>query len=138
MENYSVNNCSVCGRQLTVREDEYFNPPTCIKCAEERAAKTKKNMIICIAISVALTVIGLIVSGNPLFFLLAGIPFGWAWLNKITPNIFLWLPIIGWVIYFLVKLILAYIVGMIALPVKLYQWIREISLVNKFNKNIEG
>lgn len=138
MENYSVNKCSVCGRQLTVKEDESFNPPTCMNCAKEHVEKTKKEMIISIAISVVLMVVGIVVTKHPLGFLLAGIPYGWAWLNKITPNIFIWMPIVGWVIYFFIKLLLSYIVGMVALPVKLYQWIKEIVRVNKLSKTIDA
>lgn len=138
METYSVNKCSTCGRQLTIKEDESFDPPTCMKCAKEHAEKTKKEMIISIVISVVLMIVGIVFTKNPLGFLLAGIPYGWAWLNKITPKIFLWLPIVGWVIYFFVKLILSYIVGMVALPVKLYQWIKEIVRVNKLSKKIEN
>lgn len=42
--------------------------------------------------------------------------FGWGALNKITPNIFLFTPIIGWVIYFVVKFVLAIIIGMFVAP----------------------
>ena len=138
MEEFSVNNCSTCGRRLTVQEDEAFNPPTCINCAREQIAETKKQMIISIAISVVLMIVGIIVIRNPLGILLAGIPYGWAWLNKITPSIFLFLPIIGWVIYFVVKLVLSYAVGLIALPIKLYQWIKEIIRVNRLSQTINS
>lgn len=42
--------------------------------------------------------------------------FGWQALNKITPNIFLIMPIVGWLIYYLVKGILSAIVGMFVAP----------------------
>lgn len=138
MDTYSVNKCSICGRQLTMKEDESFNPPTCMKCAKEQADKCKKEMIISIVISVVLMIVGIVFTKHPLGFLLAGIPYGWAWLTKITPSVFLWMPIVGWVIYFFVKLFLSYIVGIVALPVKLYQWISEIVRVNKLSKSIES
>ena len=137
MENYSVNKCSICGRQLTIKEDQAFNPPTCMNCAREQAEKIKKEMITSIIISVVLMVAGIFLIRNPLGFLLAGIPYGWALLNKITPNIFLWMPIVGWIIYFFVKLLLAYLIGIVALPIKLYQWIKELVRVNKLSKTIE-
>ena len=42
--------------------------------------------------------------------------FGWKALNRITPDIFLWMPLIGWVIYYVVKFILSIIVGMFVAP----------------------
>ncbi len=42
--------------------------------------------------------------------------FGWQSLNKITPNIFLFMPVIGWVIYFVVKFVLSIIIGMFVAP----------------------
>lgn len=43
--------------------------------------------------------------------------FGWQSLNKITPNIFLWMPLVGWAIYFLVKGLLSIVVGAFIAPV---------------------
>lgn len=51
--------------------------------------------------------------------------FGWKSLNKITPRIFLIMPIIGWVIYFTVKFILAYFVGVVIAPYKIAKMIAE-------------
>lgn len=42
--------------------------------------------------------------------------FGWQALNKITPNIFLIMPVVGWLIYYLIKGILSAIVGMFVAP----------------------
>ncbi|MDO5671547.1 MAG: hypothetical protein Q4G30_01640 [Actinomycetaceae bacterium] len=61
----------------------------------------------------------------------AGIPAGWRSLTKITPDVFLFLPLIGWVIYFGVKAVLAVIVGVVALPIYAIKAFREISMVNK-------
>jgi len=43
--------------------------------------------------------------------------FGWKTLNKIQPNIFLFMPVIGWVIFFVVKFFLSYIIGIVAAPI---------------------
>lgn len=51
--------------------------------------------------------------------------FGWKALDRITPNIFLIMPIIGWVIYILVKGALAFIVGMFIAPFKFAKKITE-------------
>lgn len=45
--------------------------------------------------------------------------FGWQVLNKITPNIFLWMPIVGWIIYFLIKGVLSFFIGYIVAPFKI-------------------
>lgn len=42
--------------------------------------------------------------------------FGWQALNKITPDIFLFMPIVGWLIYFFVKLLLSVMVGFFVAP----------------------
>ena len=42
--------------------------------------------------------------------------FGWKALNKIQPNIFLIMPIVGWIIFFLVKGILSVIIGIFVTP----------------------
>lgn len=137
MSEYSVNRCSKCGRQLTMEEDAAFHPPTCMECARVQVATVKKEMIINIAISVVLMIVGIVVIKNPLGFLLAGIPYGWSILNKITPAMFLWMSWLGWIIYFLIKLVIAYFIGIVALPIKLFQWISEIIKVKSLEKNIK-
>lgn len=42
--------------------------------------------------------------------------FGWKALNKIQPNIFLIMPIVGWVIFFVVKGALSVVVGIFVAP----------------------
>lgn len=53
-----------------------------------------------------------------LYYICAGIIAGWRTLTKITPRMFLVLPIIGWLIYFALKLFLSYWVGLIMLPIR--------------------
>lgn len=45
--------------------------------------------------------------------------FGWKTLNKITPDIFVFMPIGGWIIYFVIKFLLSIIVGAFATPIYL-------------------
>lgn len=47
---------------------------------------------------------------------LVGAYFGWKALNKITPKIFIWMPIVGWVIYYIVKFFLSVFVGYFITP----------------------
>lgn len=136
MSEYSVNRCSKCGRQLTVEEDGAFHPPTCMNCAKNHVSTVKTEMIKNIAISVVLMIVGIVLIKNPIGILLAGIPYGWAILNRITPAMFLWMSWVGWLIYFLVKFLVSYIIGVVALPIKLFQWISEIVKVKNLEKSI--
>lgn len=42
--------------------------------------------------------------------------FGWQQLNKITPALFVWMPIGAWLVYFLVKGILSVLIGYFVAP----------------------
>ncbi len=133
---YSVNSCSSCGRRLTVEEYPLFTPPLCMHCAENYISEIKSEMIKSILLSIVFMVAGIFLIGNLYGVLLAGIPYGWALLNKLTSGCFMWLPIIGWLIYFLVKLVLSYFIGLIALPIKLIQWISKLCKMNKIKKQL--
>jgi hypothetical protein len=49
---------------------------------------------------------------------ISGIIAGWKTLSRITPAVFLFLPLLGWVIYFVSKFVLAFCVGLVMLPVR--------------------
>jgi hypothetical protein len=53
-----------------------------------------------------------------IFYTASGIVAGWKTLTTITPQIFLFLPVLGWLLYFLVKLALAFFVGLVMLPIR--------------------
>ena len=57
--------------------------------------------------------------------------FGWKALNRITPNIFLFMSFAGWIVYFLIKGILSVIIGAFVAPFKIAQMI-----VNKVGESI--
>jgi hypothetical protein len=61
----------------------------------------------------------------------AGIPWGWRALNSITPNIFLILPLVGWLIYFAIKFFLSIFVGFFVTPVKIYEIFKGFSDAKK-------
>lgn len=138
IENHAVAQCNDCGRSLCSQCADAFDPPLCLHCAKERASSIKAELVKNIAISVVLMIIGIVVIKSPLGILLAGIPYGWAILNLITPSMFLWMSWVGWLIYFFIKFLLAYFIGLIALPIKLIKWITQLVSINKTLKNIEG
>lgn len=55
---------------------------------------------------------------------------GWKTLNRITPNIFLFLPIIGWLIYFILKLWLSGMIGIFMLPIRTFKNTRRLYQLN--------
>lgn len=54
----------------------------------------------------------------PLVFLVFAVCtyFGWKALNFITPNIFLIMPVVGWIIYWLIKGVISFFVGCFVAP----------------------
>lgn len=58
-------------------------------------------------------------------YMAASVPWGWGALNRVTPNIFLFLPFIGWIIYFAIKLAIATAIGEIILPYKIFMFIKN-------------
>ncbi len=49
--------------------------------------------------------------------------FGWKALNKITPEMFVWMPLKGWLIYFVIKFILSFFIGMFVAPFQIAKMI---------------
>ena len=66
-------------------------------------------MVLCIEISPYLCIIPSI----PIFY------YGWTSLQKIQPNMFLWLSWAGWILYFFIKAFLAALIGYFVTPYKL-------------------
>lgn len=52
--------------------------------------------------------------------------FGWKALNKITPQIFLFMSIGGWAIYFLIKALLSILIGAFVAPFQISKMITNI------------
>lgn len=51
--------------------------------------------------------------------------FGWEALTRIQPAMFVWMPLIGWIIYFCVKLMLSIMIGYFIAPYKIGQIISD-------------
>lgn len=132
-----VATCTECGKGLCKECASKWDPILCEDCARERIADKRVALRRSISAGIVITAIGLVVgivgaisegnlgyvlSGIAYGYMLGGIPNGWKVLNKIQPNMFLFLPLIGWVIYFLIKFSLAYFVGLVAFPVNIYRY----------------
>lgn len=59
---------------------------------------------------------------------------GWRQTSKITPRIFLFLPLIGWILYFAVKFIISLQVGIFTAPYEILNGIRKHILIKKRQK----
>ena len=58
--------------------------------------------------------------------IIAGIPAGWRTLTKITPQVFLFLPVGGWVLYFFIKGLLSMLIGWATLPFRVVKCINAL------------
>lgn len=132
----AVATCVDCGKGLCSDCSSAYEFPICENCNAGRVGDEKKVLTRNIALTVLFFILGFyfanssagsfqLVGGIVIGYIFAGIPWGWSFLNKITPSIFLFLPLIGWVIYFFIKGILSLFIGFIALPIKLFQIFRD-------------
>lgn len=132
-ERDAVSQCCDCGRALCPDCTNKWSIPICDSCNYKRAGNDKNQVIKNIVIMIPLFVLGFwstpaqATFGAKLMFgyMLAGLPWGWSVLNRITPNVFLFLPIFGWVIYFAVKLGISLFIGEFALPYKLFMFFKS-------------
>lgn len=67
------------------------------------------------------------------FYIFSGIVPGWKTLTRITPAVFLFLPIIGWVFYFIVKLLLSLCIGLVMLPIRIVKNTSRLITLRKIN-----
>lgn len=144
-----VATCTECGKGLCQHCASKWDPILCGDCAKTRLAQKRyalKRSITIGFVILAIGIIGSIITAIqekdilvlleyiPMVYLVAGLPNGWTALNKIQPNMFLFLPLIGWVVYFIIKFILAVIVGIGAFPINIYRYWKgnkEISIMEQ-------
>lgn len=135
----AVATCNTCGAGLCPTCASMYKPAVCTSCYDDsvanRIGELKASLIKDGIFAVIALLVGLFLMwiggisyaeswGFILFF--AWIPFGWNFLNKITPNIFLILPMVGWVIYFVCKALLSMIVGIFVAPYVIWKKVKEI------------
>ena len=119
--------CMECGRGLCKECASYYTKPLCSECAVSKALHIKGNLEKACLLFAVLALLSLVViaaayaPGIPparvlmsaLF--LACMPFGWYKLTEFTPRVFLILPVIGWIFYFIVKAAVSACIGPLAL-----------------------
>ena len=86
-------------------------------------------VILTVAVCYALLVIALFIlpdiGGSFGIFSFLFLYWGWKALDRITPQMFVFMPVVGWLIYFAIKGILALFVGMLIGPYKFGCWLGD-------------
>ncbi|SHJ85594.1 hypothetical protein SAMN05444280_1352 [Tangfeifania diversioriginum] len=141
----AVSQCQVCGKGLCVDCTNKFSKPICPDCfsvsrqKQKRAAVTEVILTLLIGLPVGI-ILDLLVNDTyktpdsfweSHFFLIymgLGIVAGWKTLTRITPQIFLFLPVLGWLLYFVIMAVFSLFAGLIAFPIRT---IRNLSLFFK-------
>lgn len=148
----AVAQCSDCGKGLCSHCGTMYSAPICNSCNKSRIQGEKGRIIKEILLTVIFGVgIAYLVGEQLLFkghsyslksviwyyiiytYIFAGIVAGWKTLTAITPRVFLVLPIIGWVLYFALKLFLSFWVGLIMLPVRMIRNIYRLTRSQKIS-----
>jgi len=149
----AVASCQDCQKGLCTKCATNFSLPICTSCNSKRK-KTQKRTIykefFVMLVLGFLFCFFLLYMNSPIhnltlkqpstpkaflifqgFYTGAALVAGWKTLNRITPSFFLFLPLIGWVVYFAVKFLLSGFLGVFMLPIRLFKNIRQLYLFKK-------
>jgi hypothetical protein len=130
----AVAQCVDCGRGLCPSCTERFSFPVCDGCNLKRLGNDKKVLIRNVLLMAVIFFAGFQFAHSQredfwdtlmTAYALAGLPWGWSFLTRITPQMFLFMPLFGWVVYFVLKFFLAFLIGPLVTPFKIYQMIRQ-------------
>lgn len=146
-EKDAVSQCKDCGRALCPACTNKYSIPICDGCNLKRVGNDKKVILRNSVLMIVFFIIGFIFYNNTTHniptaivggYLFAGIPWGWSFLSRLTPNVFVFLPIIGWLIYFLVKFALALCIGIFITPYKIYKIISGYLAARRLENHIKN
>lgn len=141
--------CYFCNQPICGECRDYLG--ACIYCAENTTRDVNRGYLKTIILSICTSLIGIyfvlgalvlgevegILVALMIMVCCAGVPFGWATLTKITPNIFLILPLVGWVIYFYIKFIISFLIGWIVAIPKCISMYKNFKINKKIMKNVK-
>lgn len=149
----AVAQCQDCGKGLCSQCATTYSIPICNSCNKSRISSERsriiRELLVTFIGAFILTYLFSKLLSTPvregghtvpfdtvtyimLFYICAGLIAGWQTLTRITPSMFLVLPIIGWIIYFAIKLFLAFWVGLIMLPIRTVRNIMRLGTVPNF------
>lgn len=142
----AVINCENCGKPLCRSCAELYNGhPFCATCGMDgyRDIKSDLNKRVIVGIALGIAWIVLFLSAetmlSPFAIILEGIvfacvPFGWRALTSITPKMFVWLPLVGWLIYFFIKLCISIIIGWVAAPIQISKELQNLKKIEALER----
>lgn len=149
-----VSQCLDCGKGLCPECTDRWSFPVCDNCAQSRAGADKNSVRKQVLFMMVLFVLGFwyiftstlaeesfgvsLIAGVVAGYMFASIPCGWGFLNRITPNIFLFLPLFGWLIYFFLKAVMALFIGWLVLPFAMYSSIKNYRNANQIQEIIHN
>ena len=152
----AVGICQDCKNGLCITCISKYTMPICSRCNMRRAKSEKAKIINELLLSlfvgllfVAFTIFTIVKTSNGnavysvktllinaiavfiMFYAGASLVAGWKELNSFTSRIFLFLPIVGWVIYFFIKLSIAAMIGSIFLPIRLFKHFKRLNQLKR-------
>ena len=120
----AVAQCPDCGKGLCQRCASKYNIPICPECNNQRRKKERKTYLMPLIICAILFVVGCAVgcsSETPLLigYLCMSLYGGWSAVGMLFSHIFVLLDLRSIAIYYLVRVILSILVGVVATPIYL-------------------
>jgi hypothetical protein len=145
-EEAAVSSCIDCGKGLCIKCTDLYKMPICSDCNLKRVEVDKGSFFGFYVLSGILFGLGFVITlssdasvvgiamGLIVGLVYSGIPWGWRMLSSVQPKMFLVLPLVGWLVYFMLKLFLAMFVGLVAMPIGI---VKAVSTYKK-EKNIKN
>ncbi|QTL96578.1 hypothetical protein GM661_00625 [Iocasia frigidifontis] len=145
--------CLDCGKALCPECTNKYNYPLCDTCFINEINSEKLSILKILGLSIFIFIgtfyYKFIIlrefvefdSSVVLYFLwvsygFSSVPIGWVTLTKLQPNSFIWMPIIGWLFYFIIKLYLSVLIGIFIFPYKIYKFIKRLIEIKNLKKRV--
>ncbi len=142
-DKHAVGTCIDCGKSLCKECMDFWTIPVCESCNYTRLQTEKKIIYKQLIIMTLLATLGIIFSlmqqesslsaSLGCAYAFTGIYAGWLFLDKISPNIFLLMPFAGWIIYFVIKISIASVVGWFVLPFRLIKLYKSYQITKEYS-----
>ena len=144
----AVSSCIDCNKGLCIECSSRYTFPICVECNKNRISHERseiiKDFFIIFGGGAVITFIVLsllnsqnrdlpIMSYIMFFYAYSSLVAGWRFLNRITADYFLFLPIIGWLIYFMVKFLISGCLGVFILPYRIYKNVTRLRELNQID-----
>ncbi len=146
----AVAQCPQCGRALCSSCAYQNSNRLCSNCVsicnaqamDENRKLIRRTLILFSAVFIVFLIaflsegimhISLVYTAFTTAYMFAAIPSGWKKLSSIQPRMFVFLPLIGWLIYFSIKFFLSVFVGCFTMPIQLFRAYKELRALRQQN-----